>query len=267
MAFTENPTYVYNRGQLWMGDAVAGGMPTNYDTDIAAIDSFEITLTPTYVEHVSKQTTVALKDVRALSQIGATGKIVCSQRSVALMKKWLYASSTTIAGGSLSATAFAKNPAAVSDILPIPSNKTKMSSVVITDSNGSPATLVLGTDYELDADAGLIKILSLGSYTQPFKMPPAPRPRDANNFFQSVPALQGLRFKGNNITNNNGSRSLKCQRSIFQPAGAWKQLGDGNDAAKFEWDFEILADAVEPGLSVRPTQDLVGTPAASRHDY
>jgi hypothetical protein len=243
MAFTENPTYVYNRGQLWMGDAVAGGMPTNYDTDIAAIDSFEITLTPTYVEHVSKQTTVALKDVRALSQIGATGKIVCSQRSVALMKKWLYASSTTIAGGSLSATAFAKNPAAVSDILPIPSNKTKMSSVVITDSNGSPATLVLGTDYELDADAGLIKILSLGAYTQPFKAAGTEAAATANNIFQSPPALQGLRFKGINITNNNAIEILDLPKIHLSPAGAWQQLGDGNDVAKFEWDFEILSDA------------------------
>jgi hypothetical protein len=44
------------------------------------------------------------------------------------------------------------------------------SSIVVTDSAGSPATLVANTDYKvLDADHGLIEILSLGSYTQPFK--------------------------------------------------------------------------------------------------
>lgn len=44
------------------------------------------------------------------------------------------------------------------------------SSIVVTDSAGSPATLVADTDYKvLDAKAGLIEILSLGSYTQPFK--------------------------------------------------------------------------------------------------
>lgn len=44
------------------------------------------------------------------------------------------------------------------------------SSIVVTDSAGSPATLVNNTDYKiLDAKHGLIEILSLGSYTQPFK--------------------------------------------------------------------------------------------------
>ncbi|HEX8773257.1 MAG TPA: hypothetical protein VF735_06590 [Pyrinomonadaceae bacterium] len=48
--------------------------------------------------------------------------------------------------------------------------KKNVSSFVLKDSAGSAATLVLDTDYEIvDADRGLIKILSLGSYTQPFK--------------------------------------------------------------------------------------------------
>lgn len=44
-----------------------------------------------------------------------------------------------------------------------------ISSVVVKDSAGSPATLVLDTDYSIDsATFGRIKILSLGAYTQPF---------------------------------------------------------------------------------------------------
>lgn len=40
----------------------------------------------------------------------------------------------------------------------------------VKDSAGSPATLVLNTDYEVtDQKTGKIKILSVGSYTQPFK--------------------------------------------------------------------------------------------------
>lgn len=45
-----------------------------------------------------------------------------------------------------------------------------VSSLVIKDSAGSPATLTLDTDYRIvDADHGLVQILSLGSYVQPFK--------------------------------------------------------------------------------------------------
>ena len=43
------------------------------------------------------------------------------------------------------------------------------SSIVVKDSAGTPATLVLDTDYEItDADQGVIKILGLAAYTQPF---------------------------------------------------------------------------------------------------
>src|SRR4029079_8907311 len=44
------------------------------------------------------------------------------------------------------------------------------SAIVITDSAGSPATATLNTHYKiLNAKTGLIEILSLGSFSQPFK--------------------------------------------------------------------------------------------------
>lgn len=243
MSFTESPTYSYNRGQLWMGDAVAGGMPTNFTTDIAAIDSFEFTLTPEYVEHMNKQNPIALKDVKAVTSMSASGKLTCSQRDVNLLKKWLYGSQTTIAGGSLSSTAFAKSTSVVGDILPIPGNRTKMSSVVVTDSNVSPVTGTLGTDYELDADAGLVKVLSIATLTtMPWKVAGTEAAATANNLFQSPPALQGLRFKGINIVNGNAIEILDIPKLQLSPAGAFPLIGDGNAVASFEWDFEILAD-------------------------
>src|SRR5437868_461455 len=104
MSFTESPVYSYNRGHLWMGDAVAGAMPTKYPVDIASLDNFEVTFSPSYVEHMNKQNPVALKDVKAVSEMAASGKITCSQRQLAMLLKWLYGSSTTISGGAFSAT-------------------------------------------------------------------------------------------------------------------------------------------------------------------
>ena len=47
---------------------------------------------------------------------------------------------------------------------------TDVSSVVITDSAGTPATLVAGTNYTIESAAhGMISIVNLGSYTQPLK--------------------------------------------------------------------------------------------------
>lgn len=45
-----------------------------------------------------------------------------------------------------------------------------VSSVVITDSAGSPATLIAGTHYVVrDAEHGFVEILNLASFVQPFK--------------------------------------------------------------------------------------------------
>jgi hypothetical protein len=226
-----------------MGDAVAGAMPTSFPVDIASIDSFEITLTPEYVEHMNKTAAIALKDVKAVSGISASGKLTCSQRHLAILTKWLYASNTTVSGGAFAATAVPKNPVAVGDIVPAASAKTNLSSVVVTDSAGSPVTGVLGTDYELDADAGLIKVLSISSLsTQPWKIAGTEAASTGVNLFQNPPNLQGIRFMGINILNSNAKEIWDIPKVQFSPAGALQLLGDGNEPAKFEWDFEILAD-------------------------
>jgi hypothetical protein len=224
-----------------MGDAVAGSMPTSYPVDIAALDSFEITLSPEYVEHMNKSAAIALKDVKAVSSISASGKLSCSQRHLALLTKWLYASNTTISGGSFATTAVTKNPVAVGDIIPAPGQRTNLSSVVVTDT--TPTTGTLGTDYELDADAGLIKVLSISTLSvQPWKVAGTEGASTGVNMFQSPPNLQGVRFMGINILNSNAKEIWDIPKVQFSPAGALQLLGDGNEPAKFEWDFEILAD-------------------------
>jgi hypothetical protein len=243
MALSASPTYYYGHGQLWLGDAVAGSMPSNFDNDFAELDSLEITLAAEFIEHVSKRTSIAKKDLRVLRMISGQGKFSCSQHSANLLKKYLYASQTTIAGGSFAATAFTKNPVVVGDILPIPGAKTKLSSLVITDSNGSPVTGTLGTDYESDADAGVIKVLSISNLTtMPWKAAATEAAATGNNIFQTTPSLQGMRFKGINLANNNAIEIVDIPKIQISPAASWGLLNDGNDVNKYEINFEILED-------------------------
>jgi hypothetical protein len=240
---SDTSTFYYGHGQGWMGDAIAGGMPSSFDKDIAEIDALEYTLTAEYIEHVSKRTSIAKKNLSALRMITATGKLTCSIHTAALFKTYLYASQTTIAGGSFSATAFVKTPVVVGDILPIPGNKSKISSLVITDSNGSPVTGALGTDYEADADAGVIKVLSIASLTtMPWKAAGTEAAATANNIFQTTPAMQGFRFKGINLANNGAIEVVDIPKMRVSPASAWQLVGDGNEPNKYEIDFEILED-------------------------
>lgn len=241
MALSESPTYYYGHGQLFLGDAVAGSMPSSFDNDFAELDTLEITLAAEFIEHVSKRTSIAKKDLRVLRMISGQGKFVCAQHSANLLKKYLYASQTTITGGSISSTAFTKNPVVVGDILPIPGAKTKMSSVVVTDT--TPTTGVLGTDYELDADAGVIKVLSIATLTtMPWKVAGTEAAATANNIFQTTPNLQGMRFKGINLANSNAIEIVDIPKIQISPAASWGLLNDGNDVNKYEISFEILED-------------------------
>lgn len=244
MALTDSTVQYYGRGEAWMGDAVANKMPANFDKYLPQIESLEVSLTAEYVEHISKRTSIAKKALKVVHTIMGTGKIVCAVHSAALLKTYLYASQSTITGGSVSATAFEKTALpTVGDILPLPGAKTKASSVVITDSNGSPVTGTLGTDYELDADAGLIKVLSVANLTTaPWKAAFTEAAGTANNILQTVPANQGLRFKGINVANSGAIEVVDIPKIQISPAATWTLLNSGNDVNKYEIPFEILED-------------------------
>lgn len=243
MGITATETYYYGHGEAMMGDAVAGGLPTSFSDLISQIDSLSITETVEFIEHVSKRSSIAKKDLKVVRMVSATGKMVCAKHSADLLKKYLYASKTTVTGGSFSATAFAKTSAAVGDILPLPGGKTNVTSLVITDSAGSPATLVLGPDYEISQGKSSIKILNLGSYTQPFKAAGTEAAGSQVNLFQSPPALQGLRFEGLNKANNDAVIVIDLPKIQISPAAEWGLLNDGSDVNKYEIDFEILEDS------------------------
>jgi len=92
-----------------------------------------------------------------------------------VMRKWsranialaLRGTAAAVAGSTASAEALPT--VAVGDI--VFSKYADISSLVVTDSAGSPATLTLNTDYRINnAKTGEIEILGLAAYTQPFKL-------------------------------------------------------------------------------------------------
>jgi hypothetical protein len=138
---TTTETYYYGHGEAFLGAAVAGGLPTSFSDHISQIDSLEITETVEFIEHVSKRSSIAKKDLKVARMVSASGKMVCAKHTADLLKKYLYADKSTVTGGAFAATAFEKALAVVGDILPLPGGKTNVTSLVITDSTGSPVTL------------------------------------------------------------------------------------------------------------------------------
>jgi hypothetical protein len=243
MALTAaTPELYYGHGEAMVGPAVAGAMPAVFDLPLFQIDMLELSFAREVVEHISKRTSIAKKDAKVTRYVSGTGKITCSEQSADLLKLYLFGTKAAVAGGSVSATTFAQTTTAVGEVLPLPGGKKKVTSLVVTDSAGSPVTLTLGTHYEADADGGYIKILDLTGLTQPLKAAFTESAGAKVDIFQTQPGYKGMRFKGINLMQSNRIEVVDFGKLDFSPAATWSLLSDGNEVNKYELEFEILED-------------------------
>lgn len=120
----------------------------------------------------------------------------------------------------------------------------KVSSVVVKDSAGSPVTLVAGTDYRVDdASYGRIVILSLGAYTQPFKVDYAYAGYSKIKPF-SIPApVKALRFDGISTVDSSKVRVV-IPKIQFSPASEFNFVGA--EAAVLSLEGKLLY----PGIAL-----------------
>lgn len=97
---------------------------------------------------------------------------------------------------------------------------TDVSAVVLTDSAGTPATLTLGTHYEItSAEHGIIKILSLGTLVQPFKAAYTYAAQGNITAFTAASVERGLLYQGIN-TQDGKKYKLVIPRIAFGLDGA-----------------------------------------------
>lgn len=152
--------------------------------------------------------------------------------------KTVVAAGSAVTDSPLAATV--DNPAKVGDSLII--GGFNLSAVTIKDSTGSPKTLVLNTNYALDAFAGSIDILDLttgGPYTMPLKADFTPGQRTVVGAFKTITPEVYVRLNG--INTDDGSRCIvDVFRSRLSPAREFSAIGD--DYADFELNGTMLAD-------------------------
>ncbi len=130
--------------------------------------------------------------------------------------------------------------AIVGDTLVMP--RKNVSAVTIKDSTGAPKTLVLGTNYTLDAFAGTITLLDLtagGAYVQPFKADFTPGAVNVVGAFKLLSTEVYVRMDG--INTDDGSRVI-CDvfRTRLSPSRQMDLIND--DFNDFEVAGSVLAD-------------------------
>lgn len=134
----------------------------------------------------------------------------------------LYGTSVSVAGSSILNEAM---PTMVNNQFYHTKNP-KISAVTITDSAGSPATLTLGTHYEISqADYGRIKILDIATFVQPFLVDYTFATRENIKPFSQTTQIKAIRFDG--ISSADGKRvRVLLPRVSFGPTEEFAFIGD-----------------------------------------
>lgn len=233
--------YFSGQGKVLVASRDASGNADvmRYLGDVSGLD---ISLNTTVKEHVEHSSGQHLVDDRLITQKKAACKITLDdwqQKNVALA---LFGADTTIAAGTVTAEAL---PAAVTLDDYVRLQYPKVSSVVVNDSAGTPATLVEGVDYEIEsADHGTLHFIGdLAAYTAPFTVDYAYAGGvNINMFTQPQPELW-IRFEGLNVANGSAPVLVELYKVQVDPASALKLISEDYDT--FELNGDVLYDALK----------------------
>lgn len=230
--------YFSGQGTVFVATRDSNGNPTAF-RDVGNVPSLKITLATDILDHKESKTGQRLTDLRILRERRATVDITLENWSKDNLKMLLYGTSSTVSSGA-SVTNESLGTRAVGDIVQLA--HPIVSALSVHDSAGSPATLVLNTDYSVDLNAGMIKILNLGSYTQPFLVNYTYGALDTVQLFKDSAKERYLRFIGLNTANSNTAVYVDLYRVVFDPAGDLELINDA--LAQFTLTGSILYDSV-----------------------
>lgn len=121
-----------------------------------------------------------------------------------------------------------------------------VSDVVLTDSTGSPKTLVKDTDYLLDADYGRITPIGSGSFITPIKASYSFKARSAVGMFTVGQQNFALRYEGVNLAEGNAPVIVDLYKLAPDPLNELALITSGNDVAGMQITGGLLLDATKP---------------------
>lgn len=245
---TETAKHYFGHGRSWLFTRTALGVPAPGGADaisLPEVDALEVTFENEKVEHVSKRDAMASKNLSVVKMLSGSFKLTCSQHVAELIAVYLFGTKSAITGGTVTAEAFPTG-IVVGDIMPFPNDRTNFTTFTsIVDSAGSPATLINGTDYEVDELAGVIKFLIVAGKTQPFKITGVEAASTGVGLIQNRVQEKWLRHKAINIADSDKVEVVDLYRVQIDPTSSWQLLNEGTEVAKYEIGGQLLKDTTK----------------------
>jgi hypothetical protein len=239
-------TYASFQGRVFLGKRDALGNPLEVRSP-GNVAELKLSLKTEVLEHFESQTGQRTLDHRMVKQKSATVMLTIEEFTKENLALALYGSFVQNAGGTVQAELIATPIVGDRFLLAHP----KVTAVVIKDSSTTPKTLVLGTDYTLDADFGAIQFLRLDdgaqtpvAYTAPMKVAYSfGQVTEVGIFTQPLPE-RFLRLEGVNTAQGNAKVLVELYRVAFDPLKELNLISD--EYNKFELEGSLLADNTKP---------------------
>lgn len=238
--------YFSGQGKLFVAPIVAG-VPGQFRW-VGNVPDFKPAFDTSKIEHKESYSGQRLLDKVITTENKSTISAELEDWSKENLALAVRGQSNSLTGGSVAGAQADVSPAtmAAGDIWAL--SHQKVSAVVVKDSAGSPATLVVGDDYTVDATFGTITIVDTTGYTLPLKAEYTYATVDVVAFFTQPIQEVAVRFEGVNTADGNKKVLVEIYRVALDPT---KELGlITDDLGKFTLEGNALVDSTK-------TNDLV----------
>lgn len=234
--------YFSGQGRVYIATRAMNGLPAAMRW-VGNVPELKITLETEKLEHKESSSGQRQTDLSLITGKKASVEFSLEEFTSDNLALALYGVKASITGSTVTAETLA-NPLAVGDYARLANGK--VSSVVVKDSAGTPATLVAGTDYEVaSSDHGTLKILNIGSYVQPFKADYSYGEQVNVSLFQAAAPDLWLRFEGLNTADALKPVLIELYKVMLDPLAELALISD--DLAKLTLSGAALYDASKVG--------------------
>ena len=235
--------YFSGQGKVYIAERESNGLAGPFRF-VGNVPALSISLSLDKLEHKEATSGQRLKDLEIIREKNVEFNCTLEEWDMKNLAVALYGLDATVTGSTVTDEALAggSTSVAVGDILS--TRYADISSVVVKDSAGSPATLVLDTDYEIvSAKHGSIKILSLGAYTQPFTINYSYATQSNLRMFADSAKERWVRFEGLNTADTDSPVLVELYKVKMDPATDFAIIND--ELAQFELGGAVLDDPLK----------------------
>lgn len=233
--------YYFGQGKIWSRLYGVAGAKWRWWGDVSELNAASATEKASHKESYSgKKATVRSFGIGQSMTLSGT----LHQLDTVSLGELLYGEATTVAGGSVVGESL--GTVAVGDIFRLANPGA--SSLVITDSLGTPATIA-ATHYRFDGRFGDLEFLTLPSSpapTMPLKAAYSYSGYKQVNFFTKPQPILEFRYEGVNLAENEAPVIVEFYKAATEPLQQLALINNGNQLAGSPFSLEVLLDSSKP---------------------